>query len=301
MPTISPHLWYDKDAKAAAELYTSAFPQSRITNVTTIHDTPSGDCDIVSFVLWGQQFNAISAGPEFKLNPSISFMVNFDPSQDKDAKARLDAAWSKLAEGGQVLMPLDKYPFSEHYGWVQDRYGLSWQLILTNPAGEVRPPILTSLLFVGEVCGKAEAATDFYLSIFKDSERGVLMRYPKGAEPDQEGTVMFSDFRLEDRWFTAMDSAHEHGFAFNEAISLMVHCDTQAEIDYYWSRLSAVPEAEQCGWLKDKFGVSWQITSTRMDTMMSTGTPEQIGRVTQAFLPMKKFDLAQLEAAYAGQ
>jgi predicted 3-demethylubiquinone-9 3-methyltransferase (glyoxalase superfamily) len=163
MQKIIPHLWFDKEAKEAAEFYTSLFPDSKITNVTTLHDTPSGDCDIVSFTLWGYSFMAISAGPLFKFNPSISFMVNFDPSQDKDAKTRIDAVWAKLLEGGKVLMPLDKYPFSERYGWVQDKYGLSWQLILTNPEGEERPLIIPSLLFVGEVCGKAEEASDFYL------------------------------------------------------------------------------------------------------------------------------------------
>ena len=301
MPTITPHLWYDNEAREAAEFYTSVFPKSSITHVTTLHDTPSGDSDIVSFKLWDHPFMAISAGPLFKFNPSISFMVNFDPSQDKDAKTRIDAVWSKLAEGGQVLMPLDKYPFSERYGWIQDRYGLSWQLILTNPAGEVRPPIIPSLLFVGDVCGKAEEASDFYLSIFEESKRGALTRYPEGMEPDKEGTIMFTDFKLAGQWFTAMDSAHKHDFAFNEAISLMVPCDTQEQIDYYWEKLSAVPEAEQCGWLKDKYGVSWQIVPTAMDEMMSKGTPEQIDRVTQAFLPMKKFDIAKLKEAYEGK
>lgn len=300
MSKITPHLWFDKEAKEAAEFYTSLFPKSRINNVTTLHDTPSGDAHIVAFELWGQPFMSISAGPLFKFNPSISFMVNFDPSQDKDARARLDAIWNQLAEGGQALMPLDTYPFSEHYGWIQDRFGLSWQLILTNPDGEWRPPILPSLLFVGDVCGKAEEATNFYLSVFKDSTRGALVRYPAGMEPDKEGTIMFTDFMLNDTWFVAMDSAHEHKFAFNEAISLMVPCDTQAQIDYYWEKLSAVPEAEQCGWLKDKYGVSWQITAAAMDAMMSNGTPEQIARVTQAFLPMKKFDIAKLQAAYEG-
>ena len=126
--------------------------------------------------LWGYPFQAISAGPLFKLNPSISFMVNFDPSQDEDAQTLLDAAWSKLVEGGQTLMPLDAYPFSPHYGWVQDKYGLTWQLILTNPAGEWRPPIIPSLLFVGAVCGKAEEASDFYISLFPDSKRGTISR-----------------------------------------------------------------------------------------------------------------------------
>ncbi|MGH7457348.1 MAG: VOC family protein, partial [bacterium] len=160
MQKIIPHLWFDKEAKEAAEFYTSVFPDSKVTNLTTLHDTPSGDCDIVSFELWRYSFMAISAGPLFKFNPSISFMVNFDPSQDKDAKSRIDAVWTKLSEGGKVLMPLDKYPFSERYGWVEDKYGLSWQLILTNPEGEERPIIIPSLMFVGNVCGKAEEASD---------------------------------------------------------------------------------------------------------------------------------------------
>jgi predicted 3-demethylubiquinone-9 3-methyltransferase (glyoxalase superfamily) len=243
---------------------------------------------------------AISAGPLFKFNPSISFMVNFDPSQDKDAKTRIDQMWEKLSAGGNILMPLDKYPFSERYGWVQDRYGLSWQLILTNPEGEERPVIIPFLLFVGDVYGKAEEASDLFLSIFKDAKRGAIVRYGAGQAPDKEGAVMFTDFMLEGQWFAAMDSAGGHNFKFNEAISLMVNCDTQKEIDYYWQKLSAVPEAEQCGWLKDKFGISWQIGPTEMDKMMRDGSPEQIARVTQAFLKMKKFDLAELRKAYQG-
>ena len=138
---IVPHLWYDKEAKEAAEFYASIFPDSKITNVTTIHDTPSGDSDIVSFELWGQKFMAISAGPYFKINPSVSFIVNFDPSREKDAREKINEVWNKLSEGGTALMPLDQYPFSEKYGWIQDKYGLSWQLILTNPEGEERPAI----------------------------------------------------------------------------------------------------------------------------------------------------------------
>ena len=300
MQKIIPHLWFDKEAKEAAEFYTSTFPDSKLTNITTIHNTPSGDCDIVSFELWGYRLMAISAGPLFKFNPSISFMVNFDPAQDKDAKTRIDKMCEKLSAGGNILMPLDKYPFSERYGWVQDRYGLSWQVILTNPEGEKRPTIMPFFLFVGDVYGRAEEASDFYLSLFKHSKRGAIVRYGAGQAPDREGAVMFTDFMLEGQWFAAMDSAHEHKFKFNEAISLMVNCETQEEIDYYWEKLSAVPQAEQCGWLKDKFGISWQIVPTAMDKMMRDGNPEQIARVTQAFLKMKKFDLAELRKAYQG-
>lgn len=301
MQKIIPHLWYNKEAKEAADFYTSIFPDSKITNVTTIRNTPSGDCDIVSFQLWGYAFMSISAGPLFEFNPSISFMINFDPSKDKNTRQRMDEMWARLSEGGKILMALDKYPFSEHYGWVQDKYGVSWQLILTNPEGEERPPIIPSLLFVGKIAGKAEEASDFYTSIFRNSKRGVIARYPPGMEPDKEGTIMFTDFTLEGQWFAAMDSAQNHGFNFNEAISLIVECADQKEIDFYWEKLSADPKSEQCGWLKDKYGVSWQITPASMNDMFSKGTPEQIDRVTKAFLSMKKFDLAELQNAYEGR
>lgn len=305
MPNINqkivPHLWYDKEAKEAAEFYTSIFPDSKMTNVTTIHDTPSGDSDIVSFELYGQKFTAISAGPYFKINPSVSMIVHFDPSREKDAREKIEEVWNKLSEGGIALMPLDQYPFSEKFGWIQDKYGLSWQLSLTNPGSGERNAIVPSLLFVGEQCGNAEEALHFYTSVFKNAQQGHIARYPKGMEPDKEGTIMYSDFSLENQWFVAMDSAHKHQFSFNEAISFMVYCDTQEEIDHYWESLSAVPEAEQCGWLKDQFGVSWQIVPSEMDEMMSNGTPEQLKRVTKAFLKMKKFDLAELRSAYKGE
>ena len=299
MQKIVPHLWFDKEAKEAAGFYASVFPNSRVKSVQTLRNTPGGDTEVVSFDILGYSFMAISAGPLFKFNPSISFMINFDPSQDKDAKTRIDEVWGKLSQGGNVLMPIQQYPFSERYGWVADKYGVTWQLILTDPEGEVRPPLIPSLMFVGKVCGKAEEATDFYISTFKNSKRGMIARYEKGMAPDEEGTVMFTDFMLEGQWFAANDSAQEHKFAFNEAISLMVNCDDQKEIDYYWGKLSAVREAEQCGWLKDKYGVSWQISPKALENLMK-GDPAKVDRVTQAFLKMKKIDIAELERAARG-
>ncbi|MCM3761107.1 VOC family protein [Alkalihalobacillus oceani] len=298
---IVPHLWYDKEAEEAAAFYASIFPDSRITSITPLDDTPSGDSHMVSMELWGQEFLAINAGPYFKFNPSVSFMVNFDPAREQDASEKINEVWSKLSEGGTVLMPFDKYPFSEKYGWIQDKYGLSWQLILTNPEGEERPAIIPSLMFVGDTCGKAEEAINFYSSVFKNAKKGQIVHYPKGMKPDKEGTVMFADFILENQWFTAMDSARDHQFSFSEAISLTVYCETQEDIDHYWDKLSEVPESEQCGWLKDKYGMSWQIVPREKDEMMKNGTPEQIARVTQATLKMKKLNLAELQKAYKGE
>lgn len=298
MQKIIPHLWFDTEAKESAEFYVSIFPDSKIKKHSVIKDTPSGDCDIMSYELAGQPFMSISAGPYFKINPAVSFMVNFDPLKDNNAKESLSKLWGKLSEGGKVMMPLQEYPFSKWYGWIEDTYGVSWQLILTNPEGEQRPAIVPSLLFVGEAYGKAEEAVDYYLSVFKDSKLGQRIKYPSGAKPNKECAVLFLDFSLLGTWFTAMDGTGEHQFKFNEAISFIVNCHTQEEIDYYWGKLSAVPESEQCGWLKDKFGVSWQIVPTRMNEMLETGTPEQNKQVTEAFLKMKKFDIKTLEEAF---
>jgi predicted 3-demethylubiquinone-9 3-methyltransferase (glyoxalase superfamily) len=298
MQKIIPHLWFDKEAKEAAAFYISVFPDSKILSEKTLHDTPSGDADTVSFELAGYHFMAISAGPYFKINPSVSFMLNFDPSKDEHAKEKLDAIWKKLEDGGTVLMPLQKYPFSEYYGWIQDKYGVSWQLTLTNPHGEERPFIIPEMLFTKDIAGKVEEAEKFYMSVFKNSKQGTIAKYPAGMEPEKEGNIMFSDFMLENQWFAAMESRANHAFSFNEAISFLVKCDTQEEIDYYWEKLSAVPQAEQCGWLKDKYGFSWQISASAMDEMMSKGTEEQIKKLTQCFLKMKKINLSEIQKAF---
>ncbi|MCG1008975.1 VOC family protein [Salinicoccus sp. ID82-1] len=298
---IVPHLWFDAQAEEAVDFYTSIFPQSKLNVKTYIEDTPSGDTPSLSFELMDYKFMAISAGPYFTLNPAISFMLLFNPASDEAADGNLESLWNKLMEGGTALMPLDAYPFSSKYGWVQDKHGVTWQLILSDGSGPERSNIVPAMMFVGENHGRAKEAIEYYVSIFPDSEVGEIAQYPGDMPPHTEGTVMYGDFRLGQQWFSAMDSAEDHDFNFNEAVSLMVQCKDQQEIDYYWEKLSAVPEAEQCGWLKDKFGVSWQIYPTAMEEMMAEGTREQINRVTEAFLKMKKFDIATLEKAYRGE
>lgn len=293
MHKIAPHLWFDREAVEAAEFYSSTFLNSRVTNVSTLHDTPSGDADVVSFELFGQPFMAISAGPLFKFTPAISFLVRCR------TKEEVDELWSKLSEAGTALMPLDSYPFSERYGWTEDRYGLSWQVMYAADEPTTQR-ITPTLMFVGEVCGKADEAINFYTSTFRNSKIGHIVRYGEGEEPDKAGTIRHAGFTLEGQEFAAMDSARDHDFGFNESISLMVGCDTQDEIDYYWDSLSAVPEAEQCGWLKDKYGVSWQIVPSVLGDLLGSGTKEQTARVTEAFLQMKKFDIAELKRAYEG-
>jgi len=292
MQKITTHLWFDTQAREAGEFYASTFGGSRVKSVTTLHNTPSGDVDVVAVDIAGHEFTLISAGPLFKFNPSISLLVACK------TKEEVDKLWGALSKGGTALMDLGEYPFSGRYGWVQDRYGLSWQVMLAD-VHALTQKITPVLMFTEKQAGHAEEAMRFYTSVFHDAKAGDTMRYGPGEEPDKEGTVKWGQFQLEGQQFSAMDSARAQGFAFNEAISLMVNCETQEEIDYYWERLSADPKSEQCGWLKDKYGVSWQVTSTEMPEMLTRGTPQQIARVTEAFLKMKKFDVAKLREVYA--
>lgn len=290
MQKIIPHLWFDKEAKEATEFYTSVFPGSKITSTTTLHDTPSGDADVVSFNILGYSFMAISAGPLFKFNPSISFTVTC--ATVEEAKS----LYSQLSRGGKDLMPMQEYPWSKCYGWFEDKFGLSWQINTEESGGQIIP----SIMFTHDNFGRLEEALEFYKSVFKNSDINVIARYEEG-EGDVAGKIKHSQFQLEGQQFRAMESSLDHKFNFNEAISLIVNCETQEEIDYYWEKLSAVPESEQCGWLKDKYGVSWQIVPTVMNEMMNNADPEKMARVTQAFLKMKKFNISELERAAKGE
>lgn len=292
MQKIIPHLWYDDNAGEAARFYMGLFDNSRIVYTTVIEDTPSGDAEFICFELAGQRFYAISAGPYFTHNPSVSLMVAGGTA------AEVDKLYVALIEGGSVMMPLGEYPFSPRYGWVQDRFGLSWQLMQTDaPAPQKITP---NLLFSNGVCGQAEDAMRFYTGIFADSGVDFISHYAPGEAQTDKARVNYGAFHLMGIPFSAMDHAAEGDFTFSEAFSLLVSCD-EAEADRLWDALSAVPEAEQCGWLKDKFGFSWQISPDWMDDVYINGSPEAARRVTQALLPMKKLDFAALEKVYRGE
>lgn len=297
MQMIIPHLWFDKEASEAAGWYVSLFKNSGIINVATLPDTPSGDAELVDFKLANLRMMAISAGPYFKFNPSISLMV---ACCDEEEVNRL---YGQLSMGGTDLMPLGEYPFSKRYAWVQDRYGLSWQLILAEGTEgmEEHQKIRPSLLFSKNACGKAENAIDYYVSIFKESEKGFTNHYAVGEAADARAKINYAEFMIGETQLVAMDNGLGGDFDFNEAFSLMVMCENQEEIDYYWNKLSFVPEAEQCGWVKDQFGLSWQISAVNMDDVFMKGSGEEINRVMQAVLKMKKFDLSELEKARRGE
>lgn len=293
MQKITPCVWLAGGAGEAARLYASAFAEGAILSSTLLAETPSGPTEIVSIALDGQELTLMGAEPFATVNPSISFLVACRTPDE------VDALWRRLSGGGQPLMELGSYPFSDRYGWLQDRFGVSWQ-IMSMGERPIPARIVPTLMFVGAVCGKAEEAIRFYASVFRDARVGEIDRYGADRAPDREGTVLHASFTLEGQAFAAMDSAYPHAFAFNEAVSFAVRCATQDEIDHYW-QLSADPAAEQCGWLKDRYGVSWQIVPAMLPEMLRHPDPHVATRVTEAFLQMKKFDLAALQRAYEGR
>ncbi|RPH37974.1 VOC family protein [bacterium] len=292
MQKITPFLWFIDNAEEAMKFYTSAFKNSRIRGISSYEDAGPGQKGTVmtgTFELAGQNFMALNGGPHFKFSPAISFFVSCQTEQE------VDELWKKLSEGGMVFMELDRYPFSEKFGWVADKFGLSWQVSLEGSEQKIFP----FLMFVGKQHGKAEEAIKLYISIFKDSQVIKMERWGKGDQ-EPEGTVKHATFSLEGKEFMAMESGLDHPFTFSPATSFFVSCETQEEVDYFWESLSAGGEKQQCGWLQDKYGVSWQIVPKVLEEMLQDKDTEKSKRVMKAMLQMKKLDIKQLEEAFHG-
>ena len=276
--SLFPCLWFDNAAKDAARFYCSIFNNSRI-----IVETPI----VVQFEIEGKKLMGLNGGPIFKINPSISLFVTCATEEE------IDTLYNKLMEGGKAMMALDKYPWSDKYAWVVDKFGMTWQLMLaTLPEGGQK--IVTSFLFVGEKCGMAQQAIDHYKSIFPNSSVLFSETY-KEEEGQPDGNLKFGSFSLNGEIFAAMDGIGNHDFTFNEAVSITVECDSQQEIDEYWNKLTEGGEESRCGWLKDKFGVSWQIVPKVLGTLMKDAARAQ--RVMAEVMKMKKLDIYILENA----
>ena len=272
---IQPCLWFDNQASEVAAFYKSIFPDVKVLSEGPL---------VVNLKISDQRFMLLNGGPAFSVNPSISFFYHATD------QAEIDRLWQALLGGGKVRMPLDAYPFARQYGWLADKFGVNWQLIL--PSASPKQKVHPSLMFTQDRCGRAEEAIQFYTRLFPNSSVGFLSRYGAGAEPDKEGTLNYSEFALDGHWLSAMDSAQRHPFTFTEGVSLFLECTTQDEIDFYWSHLSEGGSESQCGWLKDRFGLSWQVVPEILGKLMAD--PERAQRVLAAFLPMKKLIIEEL-------
>lgn len=294
-----PCLWLDHQAEEAATFYTRTLPQGRITATSRYslsHDNPSGrprgSVLTVEFQISGQRFTALNGGPHFSINPSISFFVHVDDA------AEVGRLFATLAEDGEVVMPLDAYPWSERYGWVKDRFGVSWQVI-TGRRPEGGATIVPCLMFAGPQHGRAEEAMRAYAGIFPGGRVEALERYAAGEGP--ESMVKHGRFVLDGQELVAMDSHVSHGITFDEGLSLQILCQDQEQVDRYWEALSEGGEKGPCGWLEDRFGLSWQIVPERIAIWMASDDLAARDRAFLAMLGMKKLDIAALEAAFEGR
>lgn len=288
---ITQCLWFDHQGEEAAKFYTSVFENSHIGKTIhyteagqEIHGKTPGNVMTVEFEIEGEKFMALNGGPIFKINPSISFFVLCE------TEAEVDRLWKKLSDNGEVMMPLDKYDWSDKYGWLTDKYGVSWQ-IYWGELDKVGQKITPLLFFSGEKRGKAEEAVKFYASVFKTSEIEGILNYSE-SEDGPSGLVKHAQFYLEGQTFMAMDSGVDNNFPFSEAISLVVHCEDQEEIDYFWNKLTKNGgEESMCGWLKDRYGVSWQIIPRNLDELLSSST------AMESMMKMRKLDIETLKNA----
>lgn len=282
MQKITPCLWFDNQAEEAINFYISIFDNARMVEANRNAD---GSLFTATFQLVGQEFMALNGGPEFKFTPSVSFFVTCETTVE------VDDLWQKLSEEGNVLMPLDTYPFSEKFGWLEDKYGLPWQLNVGSGSQKITP----FFMYVGAQ-GQAEEAIKLYTALFADAHINHIERFAEG-EGGVVGAVKLAIFTLHGQQFMAMDGGVGHMFSFTEANSFFVNCDTQAEVDHLWQRFTEEGEESMCGWLKDKYGVSWQIIPTALMEMLGDEDPEKAKRVMDAMLQMQKIDVQKLEAA----
>jgi predicted 3-demethylubiquinone-9 3-methyltransferase (glyoxalase superfamily) len=268
-------LWFDNKAKEAATFYCSIFKNSKIVTETSV---------IITFELNGKRIMGLNGGPMFQITPSISLAVNCDSMEETNR------VWDALIEGGSAMIKIDKYPWSERYGFLEDKFGLTWQISSTGKKdGDLR--ILPSMLFTNSQFGRGKEAIDFYRSVFADSSTNLMVLYPEG-DPN-EGKVMYSEFSLNQSEIIIMDGPGDHPFKFNEGVSFVVECENQQEIDYYWEKLTEGGEESMCGWLKDKFGVSWQIVPKILTELMAD--PVKAPLVFESFKNMRKLEIDKLK------
>lgn len=270
---IYPCVWCDNNAIEMANFYISVFPNTEIVDQNKW---------VVVLKMKGHRVMLLNGGDTFKPNPSISLMYLSSSEQE------IESIYKKISSGGKDLMPLDSYPFSSKYAWVEDKYNVSWQLI-TTPQDDIVQNVVPTLMFIGDNNGKAEDAIDFYTSVFANSHKRGIARYT-GSEGETEGNIKHAEFIINNYLLMIMDSSYPHAFQFSGGVSLVVECKDQEEIDYYWNKLTSQGgEEHMCGWLRDKYGVSWQITPNIMKDILLK-TP----KVMEVMMTMKKLEIKPL-------
>lgn len=275
---IYPCIWMNGTANAAVNLYKSAF-----SNTIILADTP-----MVKMLGFGnQKLMLLDGGPHYQPNPSVSLYVVFETEE------QIKQAFEMLSVDGKILMPYNTYPWSKKYVWLEDKFGVSWQLSFAennDPLHRLSPV----LMFTGSNAGKAEEAIQYYTALFPNSSVRNIFRYEAG-DMDKTGYIKHAQFFISNTLFMAMDSFHDHKFNFSPGMSFVVDCDTQDEIDTCWNYLTAEGAEQRCGWLIDKYGASWQIVPSILPSLMQNERTATC--VMNAMFTMNKFNIEALEKA----
>ena len=281
---IFPCLWFNGDGKEAADFYCEIF-NGKITA-----DTPV----VLNIELFGQKLMFLNAGPQFEKNASISFTILCETEDE------VQQYWNELVKNGTILMELAEYPWSKKYGWVRDQFGVTWQIYLGEKLGDQN--IIPTLMFIYQNNGQAQKAIEFYTSIFPNSKVGGILKYGEGVGNENHEVaenVQHADFEIDHYKIFCMDNSHDHQFHFNEGISIVVMTDDQKQTDHLWNSLVAGGRPSMCGWLKDQFGVSWQIVPKKLLELMNDfDQPIKAQKVVEAMMSMQKIEISDLENAY---
>lgn len=276
---ITPCLWFNGQAKEAAAFYSSHFSHTKIVAQSPV---------VTEIEVSGQHITLLDGGPKYQPNASISLFYICE------TEVEINRIWNAFAKEGTVLTPLDSYDWSKKYGWLNDQYGVSWQFAL-GEIDNVGQKVTPCLLFAGNQYGRAEEAIGHYSSIFKDSKADGILHYGKNEAPEEEGKVKHAQIAFNGQKIMFIDSIQDSDINFSEGVSLTIHCETQDDIDHYWENLTEGGEESMCGWLKDKFGVSWQVVPTILSKLMSD--PNKAGKAAQAFMEMRKLDIEKIVQA----
>ena len=285
MLTIKCCLWFNQTAKNAVNFYKNTFGDLEIEHTeyytkagSEIHQQSEGTVMTISFKLWNQDFIALNGNSMFKHSPSFSNFVYVKSTAD------LDKIWNQLTVDGTIRMPLNEYPWSKKYGWVADQYGVEWQLMLSEGENKIVPAIL----FVDSLYGKGQQALDFYLKSFPVSK---LI-----AKEITDEHILFSQFKLYNQEFILMEGAGAHGHVFSESYSIVLNCETQAEIDQFWTQLTMNGgQKGPCGWLKDSFGISWQVVPKDLSLWLKEAPQNKKEKLLAKLMDMEKLNIAELK------
>ena len=304
MRGIKGHLWMEDRIEEAVDHYVSLFPGASIDDRLfyneagqEIHGHEPGSPMTIDFTIAGRSLVALEGGPYVKMNPSVSLAI------DCPSRAEADRMWEALSPDANVHMDLGEYEWSPHYAWLDDRFGTSWQISYGGDQAPAELTVTPVILFTGEVLGRAEEAINFWTGVFPDSGLGPIFHFEGDERRSSvdKPLVLWAEFTLAGEKYRVMESPQEHAFEFNDAFSFLVEVEDEAENDRYWEALSGGVSEGPCGWLKDRFGLAWQVAPIRLQEMLRDGTPEQAVRVTDCFMKMpKKLNLPELEAAFRG-